>query len=201
MRTGLLLLFLTSLPSRAQSSVTPPIAPTPATVDLQLFSSSKDVASTVPTSQLPGQSSLTDSTVSAVRLTRSEAETISLKNNPRITASQLLGLAAGQITRQTRSAELPQIYGAITAEKAEDGSRIGAGSLTDSRLYTHAGTGGNFSQLITDFGHTRELVATNKLQQRAQDRTTVATATYAISHGRTASSQSHCDGAAHPNAS
>ena len=77
--------------------------------------------------------------------------------------------------RQTRSGELPQVYGAATAEQAQTGSRIGAGSLTDSRLFTHAGTGGNFSQLITDFGHTRDLVASNKLQQRAQDRTTIAT--------------------------
>ena len=108
-------------------------------------------------------------------ITRPDAESIALKNNPRITASHLLALAAGQVTRQTRSGELPQIYGVATAEQAEDGSRIGAGGLTDSRLYTHAGTGGTLSQLITDFGHTRDLIATNKLQQKAQDRTTIAT--------------------------
>jgi len=79
------------------------------------------------------------------------------------------------VTRETRSGELPQISAAITADKAEDGSRIGAGALTDSRLYTHAGTGGSLSQLITDFGHTRDLVATNKLQQKAQDQTALAT--------------------------
>ena len=108
-------------------------------------------------------------------ITRSEAEQLALKNNPRITANHLLALAAGQVTRQTRSAELPQIAGALTAEKAEDGSRIGSGGLTDSRLYTHAGGGGTLTQLITDFGHTKDLVATNRLQQRAQDQTTLAT--------------------------
>ena len=46
----------------------------------------------------------------------------------------------------------------ITAE-AQDGSRISAGSLTASRLFTHAGAGGNFTQLITDFGRTHNLVA------------------------------------------
>jgi outer membrane protein len=96
-------------------------------------------------------------------------------SNPRITASHLLALAAGQVTRETRSGELPQISAALTAEKAEDGSRIGAGALTDSRLYTHAGTGGSLSELITDFGHTRDLVATNKLQQKAQGQTALAT--------------------------
>src|SRR6202020_1586358 len=108
-------------------------------------------------------------------ISRSEAERIALKNNPRITADHLLALAAGQVTRQTRSGDLPQIYGALTAEKAEDGSRIGSGALTDSRLYTHAGTGGTLSQLITDFGHTNELVASNELQQKAQDQTALAT--------------------------
>jgi len=108
-------------------------------------------------------------------ITRTDAEQLTLKNNPRITASHLLALAAGQVTRETRSAELPQVSGAITAEKAEDASRIGAGALTDSRLYTHVGTGGSLSQLITDFGHTRNLVASNKLQQKAQDQTALAT--------------------------
>lgn len=110
-----------------------------------------------------------------IPISRSDAERIALKDNPRIMANHLLALADGQVTRQTRSADLPQIYGAVTAEKAEDGTRIGSGALTDSRLYTHAGTGGTLTQLITDFGHTRDLIATNKLQQKARDRTTVAT--------------------------
>jgi len=96
--------------------------------------------------------------------TPTDAERLVLKNNPRITASHLLALAAGQVTRETRSGELPQISAAITATKAEDGSRIGADGLSDSHLYAHAGTGGSLSQLMTDFGHTRNLVATSKLQ-------------------------------------
>ena len=62
------------------------------------------------------------------RISRADAEREAIQHNPRITASRLLALAAGQVTRETRSAELPQIFGAITAEKAEDGSRIGAGA-------------------------------------------------------------------------
>ena len=111
-----------------------------------------------------------------VSITRSDAERLALKNNPRITASQLLALAAGQVTRETRSAALPQLTGYLTGEGAEDASRIGAGAgLTSSRLYSHFGAGGTLSQLITDFGHTRFLVATNKLQQQAQNQTTLAT--------------------------
>jgi outer membrane protein len=121
------------------------------------------------------QEPLINPATAAISITRTDAERLALKNNPRITASHLLALAAGQVTRETRSGELPQISAAITAAKAEDGSRIGAGELTDSRLYTHAGTGGSLSQLITDFGHTHDLVATNKLQQKAQDQTALAT--------------------------
>jgi outer membrane protein len=121
------------------------------------------------------QQPLINPATAAISITRTDAERIALKNNPRITAGHLLALAAGQVTRETRSGELPQISGAVTAEKAEDGSRIGAGALTSSRLYTHAGAGGTLSQLITDFGHTHDLVATSKLQQKAQDQTALAT--------------------------
>jgi outer membrane protein len=166
----------------AQSGTTDlPAAPRPATVSLQLAAvqSSSSAASSVTSRSRSDagrqQRPLPDARIETTSITRSDAERIALKNNPRITASRLLALAAGQVTRQTRAGYLPQIYGAITAEKAEDGSRIGAGELTDSRLYTHAGTGGTLSQLITDFGHTRELVATNKLQQKAEEQTALAT--------------------------
>jgi outer membrane protein len=128
-------------------------------------------AGTAPNQQLP----LINPATATTTITRADAERIALQNNPRITASHLLALAAGQVTRETRAGELPQISAAITAAKAEDGSRIGAGELTDSRLYTHAGTGGSLSQLITDFGRTHDLIATSKLRQKAQDQTALAT--------------------------
>jgi outer membrane protein len=182
MRRWLLsLLLLVSLSALAQSGTQTSVADLPATP--QPSSASLTLATRI---QNPGSSQsqtapsnqeqpLINPSTAAISITRSDAERIALKNNPRITASRLLALAAGQVTRETRSGELPQISVAITAEKAEDGSRIGAESLTDSRLYTHAGTGGSLSQLITDFGHTRDLVATSKLRQRAQDQTALAT--------------------------
>jgi len=159
-----------------------PVAPGPATDSLKFAAAklnSNQASSVAPTSLSADNSDErqgpTDAVAETTPITRSDAERIALKNNPRISASRLLALAAGQVTRQTRAGYLPQIYGAITAEKAEDGSRIGAGALTDSRLYTHAGTGGTLSQLITDFGHTSELVASNRLQQMAGDQTALAT--------------------------
>jgi outer membrane protein len=175
MRTATLFFLLAPLPLAGQAAANLPPAPAQTAPTLQLSVSNPSSSGAQAAPNQSGQPPLLNPNHPPTPITRSEAESIALKNNPRITASNLLTLAAGQVTRQTRSGGLPQIYGAITAEKAEDGSRIGAGSLTDSRLYTHAGAGGTLSQLITDFGRTRDLVATNKLQQKAQDRTTVAT--------------------------
>jgi outer membrane protein len=153
-----------------------PAAPLPSSAFLAIGSTGANPGSSQSQAAPPNQQQpLIDPATATISITLTDAERLALKNNPRITASHLLALAAGQVTRETRSGELPQITGAITAEKAEDGSRIGAGALTDSRLYSHAGTGGSFSQLITDFGHTRDLVATNKLQQKAQDQSALAT--------------------------
>ena len=98
-----------------------------------------------------------------------------LKNNPRVSVSQLLAFAQHQVVREARSAELPTANGAITGEKALEASRISAGSLTASRLFTHAGAGGNFTQLITDFGRTHNLVLTQKLQEQAANASSLAT--------------------------
>ena len=182
MRSWLLGLILTaSLSTFAQSSTgmngaNLPTAPVPSHAALTGAAAYPPLESSGPPAPPAGQHQpLVSSATATVSITRTQAEQLALKNNPRITASHLLALAAGQVTRETRSGELPQISGAITAEKAEDASRIGAGALTDSRLYTHAGTGGSLSQLITDFGHTGNLVASNKLNQKAQDQTALAT--------------------------
>jgi outer membrane protein len=171
----LLLAFFSPLTMLGQSSATElPAAPSPAPTNLamELPNAASSQSQSSPADQ---QQPLVDPATGAVSITLDEAERLALKNNPRITASRLLALAAGQVTRETRSGELPQISGAITAEKAEDASRIGAGALTDSRLYSHAGTGATFSELITDFGRTRDLVASHKLQRKAEDQTALAT--------------------------
>jgi outer membrane protein len=108
-------------------------------------------------------------------LTRRQAEQIALRNNPRISASQLLAMVQQQGVREARSAYLPNLTGAITAVKADTGSRISASSLTASRLITHAGAGGELSQLITDFGHTRNLILTQKLETQAANANAMAT--------------------------
>jgi outer membrane protein len=109
------------------------------------------------------------------RLTLADAEKMAIKNNPRVSVARLLAMAQHQVMRETRSAELPTADAAITAVQAEDGSRISAGSLTASRLFTHAGAGGGFTQLLTDFGKTGNLIAASKLQEKAQNANALGT--------------------------
>lgn len=110
----------------------------------------------------------TPSSGTPVILTRQQAETIALTNNPRIQIGQLLAKVQHQVVRETRSSELPDLSGDLTAVKAEEGSRMSAGSLSASRLLEHAGMGVQLNQLITDFGHTQNLVASAKLNEKAR---------------------------------
>jgi outer membrane protein len=122
-----------------------------------------------------GQAAAAPAATPKDQLTRVQAEQMALKNNPRISVSKLLALAQNQVVREARSAELPTANANITAVKALDGSRLSAGSLTASRLVTHAGTGASVTQLITDFGRTHNLVLTQKLQERAANADALAT--------------------------
>jgi outer membrane protein len=108
-------------------------------------------------------------------LTRQQAEQLALQNNPRISVAALLALAQKQVVRETRSGELPSLYGNGTAVGAEEASRLSSGALTASRLLNHVGAGVQLSQLVTDFGHTSNLVASSSLQAKADDQSTEAT--------------------------
>lgn len=103
------------------------------------------------------------------QLTLQEAEQIAIRNNPRIHVSQLLARAQHQVYRATRSAYLPQLEGGAVGAKAADGSRFTYDGLRSTRLLTHAGGGLDFQQLITDFGHTSNLIAASKLQEKARN--------------------------------
>jgi outer membrane protein len=100
--------------------------------------------------------------------TRQRAEEIALANNPRIRVSQLIAKVQHQAVRERRADELPNLNGNVTAVAANDGSRVSSGTLTASRLLQHAGVGVQFSQLVTDFGRTPNLVASAALQEKAR---------------------------------
>ena len=110
-----------------------------------------------------------------MQLTRTQAEQLAIKNNPRISVGRLIALAQHQIYRESRSAELPTFYGVITAADAQEGSRVSAGPLNAPRLLTHAGGGVTLTQLVTDFGRTYNLVASARLAEKAQNANALAT--------------------------
>ena len=62
-----------------------------------------------------------------LHLTLAEAEQLSVKNNPQLSASLLNAAAALQVPLQYRAAYLPTLSGNVTGAVAEPGSRIAAG--------------------------------------------------------------------------
>ena len=110
-----------------------------------------------------------------MQLTLHQAEQLALKNNPQISVARLLTFAQHQVVREARSAELPQATGSLTAVDAHDNARITAGLLNNPSVFTRAAGGVTIGQLITDFGRTRNLVASENLHEQAQKQTELAT--------------------------
>jgi outer membrane protein len=109
------------------------------------------------------------------RLAVQDAEAIALKNNPAISVARLNALASGQVTREVRSNLWPQAYGNLTGVDARENSRITAGMLNNPSVYTRAAAGATVNQLITDFGHTTNLIASARFQARADEQNALAT--------------------------
>jgi outer membrane protein len=112
---------------------------------------------------------------SNARLSVKDAEALALRNNPTISVARLNALASEQVTREVRSSFWPQAYANLTAVDAENNSRITAGGLNNPIVYTRAAGGATVTQLITDFGHTTNLVASARLQARAEAQNAAAT--------------------------
>ena len=169
--SGLFLSLLTVCPVSIHGQATGITSQIPDAPQVSLMVLAQQGATVMPNSV--GQTATTQAEKAAPgqypRLTQSDAEKLAIKNNPRVSVAHLLALAQHQVVRETRAAELPTGTASITAEDAENASRISAGSLTASRLFEHAGAGGGFTQLLTDFGRTRNLVASSKLQEKAQN--------------------------------
>jgi outer membrane protein len=112
---------------------------------------------------------------SLVQLSIKDAETLALQHNPQITRARLLALASQQVTREVRSNLWPSAAVNLTGVDAQENSRISAGSLNNPIIYERAATGAIVSQLITDFGHTTNLVASARLREQAENQNALAT--------------------------
>jgi outer membrane protein len=101
-------------------------------------------------------------------LTLAEAEHMAIEHNPRINIARLLQLAQTQVVREVRSSELPGVSANLTVVDSHNGSRITAGALNNPIVYERAAGGVTISQLITDFGRTRNLVLSAQSEAKAQ---------------------------------
>lgn len=108
-------------------------------------------------------------------LTIAQAEQMATAHNPRVSIANLLALAEGQVVREQRAAELPTLSANLTAVGADNGTRITAGALNNPVLYERAAAGVTLNQLITDFGRTRNLVASASLRAKAAQSSALAT--------------------------
>jgi len=108
-------------------------------------------------------------------LTLKDAEALAIKNHPQVQAAQLNYQASQQGVAEARSAYFPTLQGDVTGSQANPQARIGAGYLTMSRLWDRFGQGVTLSQLITDSGRTRNLVASSRLQAQASSQAYQAT--------------------------
>ena len=174
--------LLCFVPAGAQTNVE---LETPSRVLGGAVPSSLDALPQAPVPQLPPaspstlstqQTASTPSTAGSPRaLSIKDAEQLALANNPQITVSRLTALAAEQVTRETRSALWPTAGVDITGVDSHPDSRITAGGLNNPIIYQRAAVGANVTQLITDFGHTTNLVSSVNLAAKAENENAIAT--------------------------
>ena len=105
-------------------------------------------------------------------LTLPEAERLAIQTNPALTAQQFVARAAAQTPVEVRSALAPTVFGSVTGVGADSGSRLAAGALNNPVVYSRLGTGITVTQLITDFGRTRDLTQAATLHAQAEDQVT-----------------------------
>ena len=110
-----------------------------------------------------------------LKLNLREAEDLALKNHPQVLAAQNEVAAMGQRVAETRAAYYPALAGDLTNSQGNNQARIGAGTLSTSRLFNRVSQGVVLSQLITDSGRTPNLVASSRLQAGAAEQTYQAT--------------------------
>ena len=104
------------------------------------------------------------------RLTLRDAEQRALAGHPDIAGAQAAAQALQQTVREARSAYWPGIFGNVTGAAASpDGARITAGALNNPSIFDRFATGVIATQLLTDFGRTKNLVQAQKLRAGAQE--------------------------------
>jgi outer membrane protein len=126
--------------------------------------------------EVPAAPPAVPGSAAAVPLTLAQAHAIALQNHPDVAAASYLAQAEHQVYLQARSGLLPQLsaYGSAVHADA-DNTRLMAGGLNNPAVFSRTALGAGLSQLITDFGHTTNLVAASSLRASAAEQTALAT--------------------------
>jgi outer membrane protein len=110
-----------------------------------------------------------------VRLTLDEAKAAALTNHPQVLAAQNEASYTNEEITVSRAPYFPTFSADLTGSQGTDLARIGAGALSASRIFNRFGQGVVFTQLVTDSGRTKNLVASSRFQAQASAQTLQAT--------------------------
>jgi outer membrane protein len=110
-----------------------------------------------------------------VRLTLQDAKAMALMNHPQVLGAQNEVAYTNQQIIEARAPYYPTVDAALTGSQGNSLARIGAGGLTASRLFNRFGQGLVFSQLVTDSGRTKNLVASSRFQAESSSQIYQAT--------------------------
>ena len=106
----------------------------------------------------------------AQTLTLQQAEQLAIQNHPQIQVAAAEASLADAEKRQVRASYFPVVNGSITGAEANDLNRIGAGVLNDPRIFPKFAQGFAVNQLVTDFGHTYDIVKSANLHRAGSAR-------------------------------
>ena len=104
-----------------------------------------------------------------LQLTLQQAHETALRNHPLISVAELKALASQEVYKEARASYFPLISAnAVAVDSGGSNTRLEAiGALNSPHIFDRQAEGLMISQLITDFGHTANLVGSAKLQAEA----------------------------------
>lgn len=109
-------------------------------------------------------------------LTLPQAQATALLNHPRVAIAKLRELVAGEIVKQNQAAYYPSANAYLDAvEAGNSNTRILAGGLNNPVIFDRVADGMSITELITDFGRTRNQVAAARLSAKAETEAAAAT--------------------------
>lgn len=102
-------------------------------------------------------------------VTLTQAQSIALRNHPRIASAALLADASRFAVRAARAALYPTFSANFSAVGAKPDSTLAAGAVTTSSIYSRISSDVVATQLLTDFGRTANLVQSARLRNESEN--------------------------------